>query len=401
MPTSPPPQVLKPLIWSSLVAKKKPDNVDVDGISTYWWDFISQLNSVPPFFPKHITLQWSRVCATCGIKVLAHASHTAKTCFVCGPDGAHLVDPLPAPPDEWAPLLLDKRLSSVSRKLNNIFCLTALGVNDGDFMKFPTGVSSVTLNGGRTYHRLIPNSEGDHAMRWFIHDPSTFQQTATTLSVPAGWSDIILSGLHITNPFVEALESMHNECSVHTLYLDRPDEITGGDVAAIVAFAPAARPTRRQLVIKGNDGEHIFLDILSPFTEPMHYILLFPRGTLGWDPDRKNAAGKKFSQMRWYRSRIFLNAPHLFRFGRLMGEYIVDAFSRMEEQRLEYIRHNQHGAEDEEDGEFEAPPASGDAEPVADVRLPSSFIHSPAWSASSAKGPLRGPFCPFDSEILN
>ncbi|KAJ6517415.1 hypothetical protein C8R47DRAFT_1063103 [Mycena vitilis] len=90
-------------------------------------------------------------------------------------------------------------------------------------------------------------SEGDHAMRWFIHDPSTFQQTATTLSVPAGWSDIILSGLHITNPFVEALESMHNECSVHTLYLDRPDEITGGDVAAIVAFAPAARPTRRLL----------------------------------------------------------------------------------------------------------------------------------------------------------
>lgn len=53
----------------------------------------------------------------------------------------------------------------------------------------------------------------------------------------------------------------------------------------------------------------------------------------------------------------------------------------IEEARLEYIRHNQHSNEDDDEGEFDNTPR-GDDEPVPDVRLPSSFLHSPAWCAS-------------------
>ncbi|KAJ7226531.1 hypothetical protein B0H12DRAFT_1240560 [Mycena haematopus] len=172
IPKPPPPP--KPPIWSSLVANKRPDWVELNGEKIYWWDYIVELNSVS--LPKHITLKWSRACATCNIKILQHADNKSKSCFICGPEGAHFVEPLPDPPEQWAPLLADKRLSGLSQKLNNVFCLTALGVHDGDFMKFPSGVSSVTLNSGRTYHRIIPTTEGDHAMCWFIHDPSTFHQ---------------------------------------------------------------------------------------------------------------------------------------------------------------------------------------------------------------------------------
>jgi hypothetical protein len=38
-------------------------------------------------------------------------------------------------------------------------------------MKFSPGVSAVTLAGGRTHHRILPSHEGQHALRWFIHDP--------------------------------------------------------------------------------------------------------------------------------------------------------------------------------------------------------------------------------------
>ena len=60
------------------------------------------------------------------------------------------------------------------------------------------------------------------------------------------------------------------------------------------------------------------------------------------------------------------------------GEYLVDAWSAIEEAGLTYIRHNQHSnfEEDEYVG-------TGDEEPVDDIRLPSTFVPSPAWSAAN------------------
>lgn len=65
------------------------------------------------------------------------------------------------------------------------------------------------------------------------------------------------------------------------------------------------------------------------------------------------------------------------------GEYLVDAWSAVEESRLTYIRHHQHSSGqdvDEVDPEYVG---EGDEEPREDVRLPSTFIHSPAWSAAN------------------
>jgi hypothetical protein len=36
--------------------------------------------------------------------------------------------------------------------------MTALGVHDGDFKHFDSGVSAVTLAGGCAYHRMIPHT---------------------------------------------------------------------------------------------------------------------------------------------------------------------------------------------------------------------------------------------------
>jgi hypothetical protein len=57
---------------------------------------------------------------------------------------------------------------------------------------------------------------------------------------------------------------------------------------------------------------------------------------------------------------------------------LVDAWSAIEEARLTYIRLNQHSAADAEEYI-----GNGDEEPIDDVRLPSTFIHSPSWSAAN------------------
>ncbi|KAJ7920376.1 hypothetical protein B0H13DRAFT_1548309, partial [Mycena leptocephala] len=96
-------------------------------------------------------LRWNRKCKICGIQALTGET-IHDECFVCGPKVVHY-QPLLAPyPLEWDFFIDDRKTSSLSRKLNNIFSLTALGVYDDNFMKFPDGIAAVTLAGGRTYH---------------------------------------------------------------------------------------------------------------------------------------------------------------------------------------------------------------------------------------------------------
>jgi hypothetical protein len=84
-----------------------------------------------------------------------------------------------------------------------------------------------------------------------------------------------------------------------------------------------------------------------------------------------------------------------------IGEYLVDAWSAIEEARLTYIRMNQHSDPDEE--KFIG---TSDEEPVDDVRLPSTFVHSPAWSAANisdclALGKALGLVTPFITFTTN
>ncbi|KAJ7302005.1 hypothetical protein DFH08DRAFT_627547, partial [Mycena albidolilacea] len=131
-------------------------------------------------------------------------------CFVCGPKGKHYLPPLPPYPQEWDGFIHNSKAAGLSRKLNNLFSLTAIGVHDGDFMKFAPGVSAVTLAGGRTYYRLLPAHEGQHAIRWFIHDPMGMFSRGTQLNIPHSWINSTLAGLKRVNPFIDKLDRLAN-----------------------------------------------------------------------------------------------------------------------------------------------------------------------------------------------
>jgi hypothetical protein len=204
--------------------------------------------------------------------------------------------------------------------------MTALGVYDGDFMHFDSGVSAVTLSGGRTYHRMIPATEGQHAIRWFIYDPSTFFSQAKERNIPHNWIESAQQGLRRINPYVQNLDCLRvksDDESDLALHLDLPHQISRDEIAAVVSLAPACPPTPRTIVIR-RKGEtvHHFLPLSSPYVEPLHYVLLFPYGDLGWFPGRSNSNGNSFSQSRWFRSRFFINAEQLSMFSRLTGEIL-------------------------------------------------------------------------------
>ncbi|KAJ7794604.1 hypothetical protein B0H14DRAFT_2366896, partial [Mycena olivaceomarginata] len=50
-------------------------------------------------------------------------------CFICGPNGSHYQPTLPPYPEEWDYFIDSPKLASVSRKFNQIFCLTGFKIS--------------------------------------------------------------------------------------------------------------------------------------------------------------------------------------------------------------------------------------------------------------------------------
>ena len=98
------------------------------------------------------------------------------------------------------------------------------------------------------------------------------------------------------------------------------------------------------------------IDQNSPLYDPLHYVLLFPNGESGWEPElrrtKKHANGnlvvakRKVTQTDYYRYRchdrlVFPNAVHLPWTGRLYHEYIVDQYDKIEQMRLLWYEQHQ------------------------------------------------------------
>jgi hypothetical protein len=132
--------------------------------------------------------------------------------------------------------------------------------------------------------------------------------------------------------------------------------------------------------------------VLSPQYEPLQYPLLFPQGTAGWSPPPRNAdGGWRFSQIDWYKARLIVE-PRFQTFGRLANEYLVDMYSRVEDQRLDYIRagrveHLEHFRQANHANAFVIDPDL-QLELGSAVRLPSSFPGSRAWASDQVADAL-------------
>ena len=85
---------------------------------------------------------------------------------------------------------------------------------------------------------------------------------------------------------------------------------------------------------------HVFYDAL-------HYVLLFPCGEPGWEPGLRSlrkTKGNQLTLLQYYRFKLFDrkgNFGMLLYSGRLYHQLIVDAWAKIEEQRLCWVRNNQ------------------------------------------------------------
>ena len=127
-----------------------------------------------------------------------------------------------------------------------------------------------------------------------------------------------------------------------------PQTHTG--MCGIVANVNDVNATHRDIVVRhrkpvGGRKELFRIYETHPAYDPLHYVLLFPRGkTTGWELYLVRGNGKRLTSTDFYRYRFMERqgeSNHIFRSGLLFQKYAIDMYSKVLTQNLRFLRKNQ------------------------------------------------------------
>lgn len=325
---------------------------------------------------------WNRTCTKCGAMLLSSELNS----FCCN-NGKNIVPRLPPLPAHLTNITTRPECSSISRRLNNLFAFTAIGASKG-FQKFRFGLANVAIT-GRTYHRMLDITAPHHSIHWFLYDEQERVTESHKWKVPTTWTTGVKTDLENCNPYVHHLRqfaSMWTHDNETTAALELSDATARGDFAVVMHASNSTQINPRRILIwHNNDQDPTFIPTFSRHYEPLQYPVLFPHGTPGWGltPDATDSFRLKntlpFTQRQWYRS-LLLREPRFIDFGRLGSEYICDMYSRIEEERLQFIRRGRISQARESN------PACDDDR--VDIRLPASFLGSREWASNETADSL-------------
>ena len=188
---------------------------------------------------------------------------------------------------------------------------------------------------------------------------------AGNMSLPTGISrqdQQVLIGL--LKKLQEAIKEVNPFARDFKMICEIPeDELTEGKVVLSVKARPQGEHERRynlqlcrtevrmitdarphDLVLRVHRGGLQTVSDLNPHAVPLHFPLLFPKGTMGWHPELKRVGGtKRVSPRDWmaYYLNVRQDDDYLFRAGRLLQEFACFGAVVIENQRLSYHQHNQ------------------------------------------------------------
>ncbi|KAH8947643.1 hypothetical protein BDL97_11G053400 [Sphagnum fallax] len=111
------------------------------------------------------------------------------------------------------------------------------------------------------------------------------------------------------------------------------------EVATILIGDGSENAARRDIVLRTSLEGLQYINELHPSYMPLQYPLLFPRGE-----DANNTENGKVTQAEFFGFRMqnrTRKSQSLLRGGRLLQQYIVDTWASLEQNRLQYLRHNQ------------------------------------------------------------
>ena len=126
---------------------------------------------------------------------------------------------------------------------------------------------------------------------------------------------------------------------------------TADEISIILPGDGTERSGMRDIILHLRvDNRLLQISECYPAYLPLHYILLFPQGELGWEPDlkqwdvqRKCLSKDHLTQLQFYCYYLFQRPTEystIRRGGKLFQEFMVDAWAVTEQNRLTYYRLN-------------------------------------------------------------
>ncbi|XP_058216856.1 uncharacterized protein LOC131327736 [Rhododendron vialii] len=303
-----------------------------------------------------------------------------------------------------------KSFQAKTRVYNAANAFTSFGATLDTRVLSERGPTSFTIH-GELRHRTgslmpLPNQEASYA-QLYIYDPNSTLDIRNCRN-PKLRRDVlgtIQDSLLQVNPFVGKF------CQAHAILNQLADRKQ--TLPAHIHYSPSTNrrrynlPTADEIVViipgdrtkasglkdiilhlRGNNGL-MKINECHPAYLLLHYVLLFPQGELGWDPDFKQwdvsndkASTDRLTQLQFYSHRLFerhIKYSTILRGGKLFQEFLVDAWASTEQNRLTFYKVNQGKlcVELYEDLKDIGPNELGPNQIGKRVVLPSSFTSGP------------------------
>ncbi|XP_052200448.1 uncharacterized protein LOC127806909 isoform X1 [Diospyros lotus] len=265
-----------------------------------------------------------------------------------------------------------KSFRSYTRVYNAANAFTSLGATLDPRVLSGKGPTSFTIH-GELRHRTgslqpQPGQDASYA-QLYIYDPDSALEIRNRRN-PILRRDVlktIQDNLLQVNAFVDKFRQAHvilhqldsagHNIPAHLHYNSRTDRRrynlpTADEIAIVIPGDGTEASGMRDIILhfRGNN-ELMQINECHPAYFPLHYVLLFPYGELGWEPELKlwnvqydRPSTDRLTQMDFYSYRLFERSTEystILRGGKLFQEFLVDAWAATEQNRLTYYKLNQ------------------------------------------------------------
>ena len=309
----------------------------------------------------------THICEHCGALKFERESSGS-----CCSNGKVSLQQFPKPPQDIQDLWLGnsseaKLFRNNARHINNAVCLASLQVNERRL----GGYNPSVIFQGKVHQRVGPllpeNGEPPRFAQLYVNDPAS-EETCRyrNIVLPSSVSrserekigvllDTVQRELQRVNPFIKDFKQI--------MELNDEDIVSGKII--ITARKPTGEHERRynrqlnlqevsiltnsqpnDLVLQKRGGGLKTISDLNPKGMPLHFTLLFPYGTYGWDQDTMHVDGKRrVTPREFFVYYLFTrdqdNVNYLHASQRLFQEWICMAWVQVEDNRLHYQEKNQ------------------------------------------------------------
>nr|XP_027127530.1 uncharacterized protein LOC113743677 [Coffea arabica] len=327
------------------------------------------------------------------------------------------------------------------RTYNNMFAFTSFGVHyDRSLCRRTNGIYTFKVQ-GQTYHfikDLIPHECRTVYLQLYFHD--TEHELENRLATSENLTESAVKKImHVmeSNPYASFLRSLKNVPNLDSYQIvlkshsenDQRvwNQPTASQIAALwVEGQESGEGYKRHIQIYTKEGKDHLVHYYYGCYDPLQYPLLFPFGETGWHPGIKRTAphnpnkrkrynrtanctlastdcksaeeliaaehqashnpenNKEFVSMReYYAYKLQMRekyTPGILNTGRLLQQYVIDMYIKIESQRLDYYRSRQQLIRREEPQGIMDSVISGHCQGSKigqRVILPASFIGGP------------------------